>query len=73
MIVKGSEFIRKIKRLGAMRGVAVQFTSHQGKGSHGRLYYGKRFTTIKDRKKEIGAGLLRAMLGQLGLTNRDLS
>jgi mRNA interferase HicA len=43
-----------------------------GKGSHGRLYYGGRFTTLKDRKKEIGPGLLTAMLDQLGLTKSDL-
>ncbi len=42
-----------------------------GKGSHGRLYYGDRFTTLKDRKKEIGPGLLKAMLDQLGLTKED--
>jgi hypothetical protein len=39
---------------------------------NGRLYYGARFTTLKDRKKEIGPGLLRAMLDQLGLTKDDL-
>ena len=31
-----------------------------------------RRTTLKDRRKEIGTGLLRAMLCQLGLTPRDL-
>jgi len=43
-----------------------------GKGSHGRLYYGTRFTAMKDRKQEIGPGLLNAMLIQLGLTRIDL-
>ncbi len=42
-------------------------------GSHGRLYYGNRFTTVKDRKKEVGKGLLRAMLAQLGLDEGDLN
>ena len=54
------------------RGVMVSFDAGHGKGSHGRLYYGGRFTTLKDRKKEIGPGLLNAMLRQLGLTRRDL-
>ena len=48
------------------------FDSSHGKGSHGRLYFGGRFTTLKDRKKEIGPGLLKAMLDQLGLTKEDL-
>jgi hypothetical protein len=38
----------------------------------GRLHYGGKFTTLKDRKKEIGPGLLKAMLDQLGLTRDDL-
>lgn len=33
---------------------------------------GDRFTTLKDRRKEIGPGLLKAMLDQLGLTKEDL-
>jgi mRNA interferase HicA len=52
--------------------MGVLFDKGHGKGSHGRLYYGDRFTTLKDRKKEIGPGLLSAMLQQLGLTKRDL-
>ncbi|MFZ0496499.1 MAG: hypothetical protein WBE80_01735 [Methylocella sp.] len=46
----------------------VSFDRSHGKGSHGRLYYSDRFTTLKDRKKETGPGLLKAMLDQLGLT-----
>jgi mRNA interferase HicA len=72
MDMTGHEFERKIRRLGRIRGVAVSFDRGPGKGSHGRLYYGNRFTTLKDRKKEIGASLLSAMLDQLGLTRRDL-
>jgi len=70
--VTGGEFQRKIKSLGRKRGVAVSFDRGHGKGSHGRLYYGERFTTLKDRKKEIGPGLFNAMLAQLGLTKADL-
>ena len=68
----GNELERKIRRLGRKRGVVVSFNRGHGKGSHGRLYYGNRFTTLKDRKKEIGPGQLNAMLDQLGLTKADL-
>ena len=68
----GGEFERRIRRLGRQRGVPVSFDRGPGKGSHGRLYYGGKFTTLKDRKKEIGPGLLKAMLDQLGLTKEDL-
>jgi hypothetical protein len=70
--MNGNEFERKIKKLGQHRGIAVSFDPGHGKGSHGRLYFGSRFTTLKDRKKEIGPGLLKAMLDQLGLTKADL-
>jgi mRNA interferase HicA len=68
----GSEFERKIRKVGRKQGVSVLFDAGHGKGSHGRLYYGNRFTTLKDRRKEIGPGLLKAMLDQLGLTRADL-
>jgi mRNA interferase HicA len=68
----GHEFEKRIRRLGHSRGVTVSFDRGAGKGSHGRLYYGTRFTTLKDRRKEIGPSLLTAMLHQLGLTRRDL-
>jgi predicted RNA binding protein YcfA (HicA-like mRNA interferase family) len=70
--MKGAEFIRKLQKLGKARDIAVVFDKRHGKGSHGTLYYGARKTTVKDRKKEIGPGLLSAMLEQLGLTREDL-
>ena len=68
----GGDFIRSVEKLGRQRGVHVRFESRKGKGSHGRLYYQDRFTTVKDRRKEIGKGLLAAMLAQLGLSLKDL-
>jgi hypothetical protein len=70
--MNGREFERKIKKLGRSRGIPVTFDSGHGKGSHGRLYYGNRFTTLKDRRKEIGPGLLKAMLDQLDLPKADI-
>ena len=40
-------------------------------GSHGTLYAGARRTTVKDRKKEIGKGLLNKMLADLGIDRED--
>jgi predicted RNA binding protein YcfA (HicA-like mRNA interferase family) len=71
--VNGNEFLRKLNRLGRDRGVRVRIDKEQGKGSHATVYVGERFTVIKDRRKEIGPGLLHSMLRQLGLTERDLS
>ncbi len=70
--MKGSEFVRKLQKLGKQRGIDVRFVAERGKGSHGTLYYGERFTVVKDRKKELSAALLAAMLAQLGLSGGDL-
>jgi hypothetical protein len=52
--MNGHEFERQIRALGRRNGVLVTFDRGHGKGSHGRLYYGDKFTTLKDRRKEIG-------------------
>lgn len=67
----GKEFEKRVRWMGRRKKLPVRFEPH-GKGSHGRLYYGNRFTTLKDRKQEIGAGLLKAMCSQLGIDPRDL-
>jgi len=73
LTMNGAELLRRIRKLGRASGVEVRFETRPGKGSHGRLYYGSHFTTVKDRKKEIGPGLLRKMLRDLGLSGDDLS
>ena len=42
------------------------------KGSHATLYFGNDKTTIKDLKKELGAGLLKSMLTDLNLAQKDI-
>ena len=68
----GAEFIRLVRRFGRRRGVDVRFVAQRGKGSHGTLYYGSRKTIVKDRKKELGSGLLADMLANLGLDLDEL-
>jgi mRNA interferase HicA len=60
--MKAGDFIDAIKELGKRRGVKVLFDKQHGKGSHGSLWYGTRKTTVKQRNKELGKGLLSAML-----------
>jgi mRNA interferase HicA len=66
------EFERKVRVLGVRSGTMVVFEPGHSVVNHGRLYYGRRFTTLKHRRKEIGPGLLNAMLHQLGLRPDDL-
>lgn len=50
----------------------VELSPERGKGSHGTLYLGSRFTVIRNLKDELRTGTLHAMLKQLGLTLEDL-
>ena len=64
--------IFKVKQVGRRNGVRVQFVARRGKGSHGTLFYGARFTIVRNPKDELKKGTLHAMLDQLGLNFEDL-
>jgi hypothetical protein len=68
----GGEFLRRLRKLGRRSGIAVRFDPEHGDGSHGRFYFGPAFTTLKDRKKELGKGLLHDMCAELGIDKKDL-
>ena len=70
--MRGAEFERRIKNLARARKVACYFVAGKGKGSHGRLYFGNEFTTLKDRKKEIGRDLLAKMCRDLNIDPHEL-
>jgi mRNA interferase HicA len=70
--MNGAEFVRKIKRLGRDRGVETTFRKERGKGDHGTLYFGDRFTIVGDQRKELKTGTFHGMLKQLGLTRGNL-
>jgi len=67
--MNGKEFIRRVKKLGRARGIAVLIDKAHGKGSHQTLFYGPGRTTVKHG--EIGKGLLYDMLKQLGIDKRE--
>lgn len=52
--------------------VTCQFVADKGQGSHARRYFGDEFTTLKDRKKEIGRDLLAKMCADLKIDPHDL-
>ncbi len=57
--------MRQVRKWAKAKGLNVRFIASEGAGSHGTLYVGNRKTTIKDRRKEIGKGLLNKMLADL--------
>ena len=52
--------------------LSFAWVPERGSGSHGTLYLDRRFTVVKDLKKELGPGLLADMLGQFGIRKEDL-
>ena len=69
--MKSFEFLKKLRKYAKRNGMAIELDNKRGKGSHGTVYLGGRFTTLKDRKKEIGPGLLAKMLNDLGVAPQD--
>jgi mRNA interferase HicA len=69
----GSELLRRLRRLAKRKQLMFVYEGRPGKGGHGRIYVGDRFTTIPALTHEIAPGLLAKILRDLGLTRRDLS
>ena len=70
--MNGRQFIARVRKWAKTRNLEVRFVASEGPGSHGTLYAGNRKTTIKDRRKEIGKGLLAKMLADLEIDKDDL-
>ena len=70
--MNGRQFIARVRKWAKTRNLEVRFVASEGPGSHGTLYAGNRKTTIKDRRKEIGRGLLAKMLADLEIDKDDL-
>jgi len=66
-----TELRRALKKAAKRRGVRYDFEPGPGKGSHGRVRFGDRFTHMPTHG-EIGKGLLHKILRDLGLTKGEL-
>lgn len=70
--MNGQQLLRRLRRIARQRGLHLRLVRERGKGSHATLYFGDRFTIMKDLRKEIGPGLLAKMLRDLGLHSKDI-
>lgn len=71
-IMRGNEFIRRVRKYAKRRNIACGWRPDRGKGSHGLLILGDRRTVVRNPKDELKTGTYHAMLKQLGLTEKDL-
>lgn len=70
--MNGNELLKRLRRLARARNLQLKLVRERGKGSHATLYLGDRYTILKDRKKEIGTGLLLKLLHDLGINKSDI-
>ena len=68
--MNGNELLKRLRRLARARNLQLKLVRERVKGSHATLYLGARYTILKDRKKEIGPGLLLKLLPTLDSINR---
>ncbi len=69
----GNEFLKKLKKLAKKNKMSFSTDKSFGKGSHMGVYYGDKFTTLRDPKDELMTGTFNAMLKQLGVDKNDLN
>ena len=68
-VMNGREFVRRARSYARKTGQGFHFDPAHGKGSHGRLYIGARFTTVQ--RGELSKGMLAAMLRQLDIDRKE--
>ena len=67
----GNEFLDRLKRM-ANRNAWMFSVDSRGKGSHARVCFRDRMTTIPDPRRELKKGTLSAMCRDLGIRPQDL-
>ena len=67
----GNEFIKRVKKLAKAKDLEVAIDKSRGKGSHITLYYGERYTVVRNPKDELKTGTYKAMLKQLGIKENE--
>ena len=71
-VITGRQFVQRVRKYARQNGLVVEFVASEGPGSHGTLYLDERKTTVKDRKKEIGRGLLKKMCADLNIDPKEI-
>lgn len=70
--MKGSELLKRIKKLGKIKGVKVEHIQRRGKGSHSTIFYGKHFAIVPQLKDELKTGTYKAILKQLCIDEDEM-
>ncbi len=64
--------MKRVKKLAKAQGLLFDVNKERGKGSHITLYYGDRYTILRNPKDELKTGTCHAMLKQLGIDKSEI-
>lgn len=64
--MRGNELVRRLRRLARERGVAFELVTERGKGSHVRVHFGDRRTTLPDLRRELKKGAAGPVARRVG-------
>ena len=70
--MNGRELIRRLRRLARKNNVDFSVDPVRGKGSHRRVTYNGRKSTIPYHNRDIPTGTIAAICRQLGVDRDDL-
>jgi mRNA interferase HicA len=70
--MRGSDFLDRLKAFARERSIPFRYDPHRGKGSHGTVWLGNRFTVLPDMRKELKKGTLSSICRHLGIRPDDL-
>ncbi|MCB2009756.1 MAG: type II toxin-antitoxin system HicA family toxin [Geminicoccaceae bacterium] len=70
--MKTQEFIRRLRKLARRKGVEFLFDKAAGAGSHGRVWFDGRVSTLIVDKRELKSGTMRSICERLGVDPDEL-
>jgi len=70
--MKGSEFLKRVRKAAKRKGWSFDWYPDMGKGSHGILIVNAHRTTVRNLKDELKTGTFYGMLKQLQISEEDL-
>lgn len=68
--VKATELVRLVERYAVRKG--IPYRAEAGKGSHRKVWLGDHRSVVPIHSGDLPTGTYRAILRQLGITERDL-
>lgn len=66
------ELLKKLKKYAKKHALEYHWETTRGKGGHGTVHIGDKFTVVPTARGELKTGTQKAIIKQLGLKDEDL-